>query len=296
MGNDTGIRVLDPYEITPEGFHGQAVTTVAKQRALEGELDDAAIEAAIREQRIIQARVSLVQEGRAYCRLNSAGVYAVIPPDQFDMKARTGIEGFTGREIQFIPLAYSREERLVPSSRKRAVELKAPLTWAELQPGRALEGVVRSVHDKVAYLDLGGVTALLPISEVDFQYISGLREVLRPGQLLPVAVKEVDQEKHECVVTHKGLYDNPWDEAVRLLKPGPDSIAEGRVVSVHQFPSGFVGVFIQLIGLKGVEGLAKFRPQMPVAAGDKVRVRVVSIDPVERRIGLWIRNKIAEAV
>lgn len=161
----------------------------------------------------------------------------------------------------------------------------------ELQVGQALEGHVVNLVEFGAFVDLDGIDGLLHISEIgyrtDLEDPSGALEI---GQLIEVMIKDIDVERERVSLTRKSLLASPWDSAASNYKVG--TLVEGIVTSVVDF-----GAFVRLAD--GIEGLIHKSemgivsldgPSAAVHEGDRVLVRILSIDAGEQRMSLSLRD------
>ncbi|MFT3788722.1 MAG: S1 RNA-binding domain-containing protein [Tepidisphaeraceae bacterium] len=135
-----------------------------------------------------------------------------------------------------------------------------------------------------------GVQGLLPLSEMSWQRIRNPKDVVQIGQTIPLVVIAVDPAARRMTFSLKQATPDPWSEANG--KYPKHSIHEGTVLRLAEF-----GAFIELE--KNVEGLAHVseladrrvgKPADVVKVGDKVKVRVLDVDPAQRRISLSLRQ------
>jgi len=160
-------------------------------------------------------------------------------------------------------------------------------TVGGLTSGQVVKGKVTRVESFGAFVDLGnGVEGLVHVSNISRRRIENPSEVLSPGQAVDVQILEIKDGGKRIGLGMKQLEPDPWHEAVH--KYGIDSIVDGKVTRIQDF-----GVFVELEpGLEGllhVSQLAKDRVRRPsdlVKPGDKLAVRIVSIEPSRSRIAL----------
>ncbi len=176
-------------------------------------------------------------------------------------------------------------ERLAYNDRTRV-----ELLLADLQPGQQRCGVVTTVCDFGAFIDLGGVEGLAHISEISWGRINHPSDVLRSGQNVEVSIMLVDREQRRVALSLKRLRPDPWMTVPQRYHP--NQVVEGLVTTVVDF-----GAFVRLE--EGVEGLIHIselaegnflHPRNVVHENDMVRVRVLSIDVPHRRLGLSLRQ------
>lgn len=136
-----------------------------------------------------------------------------------------------------------------------------------------------------AFVDLGGLEGLIHISELSWGRVSRPEDVLQSGQEVEVYVLSVDPEHGRVSLSLKRLQPDPWEAVEERFQVG--QVVEGLVTGVVSF-----GVFVRLEeGLEGLIHISKLQnDDVPAAAeleqGQMVRVRVISVDGLQRRIGL----------
>lgn len=179
-------------------------------------------------------------------------------------------------------------ERLAYNDRTRV-----EILLGEMQPGQRRCGVVTTVCDFGAFIDLGGVEGLAHISEISWGRINHPSDVLHSGQSVDVYVMKVDRDQRRIALSLKRLHPDPWSTVPARYQP--DQMVEGIVTTVVDF-----GAFVRLE--EGVEGLIHIselaegnflHPRNVVCENDLVRVRVLSVDVSQRRLGLSLRQAFA---
>jgi small subunit ribosomal protein S1 len=176
-------------------------------------------------------------------------------------------------------------ERLAYNDRTRV-----ELLMADLQPGQRRCGVVTTVCDFGAFIDLGGIEGLAHISEISWGRINHPSDVLRSGQNVEVHVMSIDRDQRRVALSLKRLYPDPWVTVPQRYQL--QQLVEGTVTTVVDF-----GAFVRLE--EGVEGLIHIselaegnflHPRNVIHEHDTVRVRVLSVDVAHRRLGLSLRQ------
>jgi small subunit ribosomal protein S1 len=176
-------------------------------------------------------------------------------------------------------------ERLAYNDRTRV-----ELLLADLQPGQRRCGVVTTVCDFGAFIDLGGIEGLAHISEISWGRINHPADVLRGGQNVEVQVMTVNHEQRRVALSLKRLNPDPWVTVPQRYQL--QQLVVGTVTTVVDF-----GAFVRLE--EGVEGLIHIselaegnflHPRNVVQEHDTVRVRILSVDVAHRRLGLSLRQ------
>jgi len=173
-----------------------------------------------------------------------------------------------------------------PGSRKQVLE--------NLNPGDVVTGMVTNVCDFGVFVDLGGLEGLVHVSEVSWNRVAHPRDVLVCNQEVRVSVISVDREQARVALSLKRLRPDPWTGIEERYRIG--QVIEGVVTNVVSF-GAFVCLEDGLEGLIHVSELADgnfLHPRSIVREGERVRVRIVSIDSLGRRLGLSLRRAEAD--
>jgi small subunit ribosomal protein S1 len=218
------------------------------------------------------------------------GLRAFCPQSQMGLRRTEAPEEHVGRVLEFRVTRYGENGRNIVLSRRALLEEQAAATAEEtrkkLLPNAVLPGVVASLADFGAFVDLGGVQGLVPMSELSHTRVARAADRLRVGEPVTVKVLRVDTEKGKVTLSLKALEGDPWAAVPGRLRER--QIVRGRAVRAAEF-----GVFVEL--LPGVDGLLHVS-EIPrhrqaamresVAAGAEVAVMILGIDSGKRRIAL----------
>jgi len=157
-----------------------------------------------------------------------------------------------------------------------------------LKEGQIVHGTVLSLQSFGAFVDIGGVQALLPVSEVDRARVEDIRTVLSVGQEVEATILKLDWQNQKISLSRKSLLADPWDRAVEKYPEGTK--LTGKVVRVADF-----GAFVSLEpGLDGLVHVSEFRNnskfdggrEVPVKLGQGLAVQVLGVDRANKRISL----------
>ena len=238
-----------------------------------------------------------------------AGARAFCPISQIDRSQVADASVYVGQRLQFRITKYDETDPRGPNivlSRRALLEEesreRAATTRATLSVGSVVSGVVRSVKDFGAFVDIGGLDGLLPASELGYDRGARPADVLSVGQAVTVQVLRIEKPREprdpskrardndQITLSLKALERDPWEEAVERLKPG--TVVKGKVARCEVF-----GAFVEVS--PGVEGLLHIselgnavndrslrHARDAVKPGDELEVAVLSVDREKRRISL----------
>jgi small subunit ribosomal protein S1 len=184
------------------------------------------------------------------------------------------------------------DRRAVLEEEERAVKERR---YSEVKEGETVRGTVRSLTDYGAFVDIGGVDALLHVADISWGRVNKPADVLTAGQEIEARVLKVDPAKRRISLGMKQLQPHPWDLAGEKYKQG-DRV-KGVVTRVTDF-----GAFVELE--KGVEGLIHLsemswskkirKPADVVKPGDQVEVVILGVNLADRRIALGLKQALGD--
>lgn len=252
-----------------------------------------------KEERTIQGVVTGSVKGGL---LVDVGVVAFLPASHVDDGYVRNIEDFIGQTLNFKIIEFNRNKRRgsqVVVSRKQVVgEEKARLKeafWQNIEEGQTRTGKIKRIVDYGAFIDLGGYEGLLHVSEIDHVRIEHPSDVLHEGEEIEVYILGLDREKERVSLSRKKLLKSPWEIVMEKYKPG--DIVEGTVVRIAPF-GAFVEIEAGVDGLVHISQLANRRVEKPedvVSVQDKIKIKILSMDPEEKRISLSLKEAQEEA-
>ncbi|HET6881291.1 MAG TPA: S1 RNA-binding domain-containing protein [Pirellulales bacterium] len=297
-GRNQGVLSLRQFPVAPEvGTMVEVIVTRFDaeeglyQIALPGAAVDVADWSDLATGMVVEAKVTGHNKGGLECEVNH--IRGFIPAGQVSLYRVEDLAQFVGESMTCVVTEANPERRNLVLSRRAVLErekaeAKTKL-MSELAEGQVREGVVRSLQDYGAFIDMGGVDGLLHVSQLSWQRVKHPSEVLQVGQPIKVKIRKIDQETGKISLAFRDLSENPWTTAPQ--KYFGTSVHEGTVSKIMDF-----GAFVELE--PGVEGLVHiselshgrvFRVRDIVSEGQKVEVKVLSIDPEQQRISLSMK-------
>ncbi len=243
---------------------------------------------------IIEVKVTGTNKNKTGLSIEVAGIKGFLPASQLDLYRVEDLDQFVNQKLKVQVVELVPEERNLIVSRRALLEReraqKAEQFWATIKEGEVRKGVVKNIKPFGAFVDLGGVDGLIPVSEFSWQRVNDLSEFVKVGQEVQVLVARVDTEARKIGLSVKQLTTSPWDEFAERVKAG--ARATGKVTRVADF-----GAFVELE--PGVEGLIHVselstqrvrRVRDVVSEGQSVEVEVLSVDAAARRIALSLKR------
>jgi small subunit ribosomal protein S1 len=219
------------------------------------------------------------------------GKSAFCPYSQMDLQPTGDTSGYIAKRFSFRITEYSERGRNIVLSRREILEEERLKTIAQLKdklkPGEVISGTVRNLAQFGAFVDIGGVEGLIPMSELAWHRVAAASDVLSPGDSVTVRILDLDWKNMRISLSLKQTLDDPWDSVTQQYQEHMSFT--GTVMKLMNF-----GAFIQLEpgieGLIHISNLGKGRrinhPREVLSEGDQVEVRIISVYRESRRIGL----------
>lgn len=240
---------------------------------------------------VVEAVVTGHNTGGLECKVGS--VPGFIPISQIaEYRVEDASEFVDQKFVCVVTEANERRGNLVLSRRailEREREQKRAEQLATIEPGDTMEGVVRSIKDFGAFVDLGALDGLIHVSKLSWDRVKHPSDVLEVGQKVQVKLDTVDKETGKIGLSYRDLLENPWDTAESEFEIG--SVQKGKVTRIAAF-----GCFVRLgpgiEGLVHISELAHHRVSKVdsfVSEGQEVDVKVLSFDRDSQKIGLSIK-------
>ncbi|MDD4775524.1 MAG: bifunctional 4-hydroxy-3-methylbut-2-enyl diphosphate reductase/30S ribosomal protein S1 [Syntrophomonas sp.] len=229
--------------------------------------------------------------------LVDVGVVAFLPASHVEDGYVKNLEDYIGKAYKFNIIEFNRHKKRgsqIVVSRKKLVEEERARQkeefWASIQEGQTVRGRIKRIVDYGVFIDLGGFEGLLHVSEMDHVRISHPADVVKEGEEIDVYILGLDRDKQRVSLSRKKLLKSPWE--IVLEKYSEGDIVDGKVVRIAPF-GAFVEIEPGVDGLVHISQLANRRvekPQDVVSVDQMIKVKILSIDPQEKRIGLSIRE------
>src|SRR5271170_3534960 len=291
---------VDPHEVVKTGEHIEALVLqkedkegrliLSKKRA-QYERAWGHIEAIKERDGVVSGPVIEVVKGGLILDI---GLRGFLPASLVDLRRVRDLQPFVGRTLECKIIELDKNRNNVVLSRRAYLEEtqreQRDEFLANLKPGEIRHGVVSSVVNFGAFVDLGGMDGLVHVSELSWKHVEHPSSVVQVGDEIEVKVLEVDLDRERISLSLKQTLQDPWNEFASSHQVG--ELVYGRVTKLVPF-----GAFVQ-VG-DGIEGLVHISemathhvdlPEQVVSPGDELWVKIIDIDLQRRRISLSIKQ------
>ena len=228
------------------------------------------------------------------------GLRGFLPASLVEMRRVRDLQPYVGKELECRIIELDKNRNNVVLSRRKFLEESQAEQRQDfltsLTKGEVREGVISSIVNFGAFVDLGGVDGLVHVSELSWKHVDHPSEVVEVGQEVKVEVLDVDLERERVSLSLKATQEDPWRQFAREHEVG--DVIEGRVTKLVPF-GAFVEVDDAIEGLVHISELAPHhveRPEDEVGVHDRVEVKIIDIDLDRRRISLSRKQTMPEAV
>jgi small subunit ribosomal protein S1 len=222
------------------------------------------------------------------------GLRGFLPASLVDLRRVRDLQPYVGKEIECKIIELDKNRNNVVLSRRAYLEETQREQRDEfltnLKPGEIRTGVVSSVVNFGAFVDLGGMDGLVHVSELSWKHVDHPSTVVTVGDEVTVQVLDVDLSRERISLSLKATQQDPWQEFATSHEVG--ELVYGRVTKLVPF-----GSFVQ-VG-EGIEGLVHISemaiqhveaPEQVVTPGEELWVKIIDIDLDRRRISLSIKQ------
>ncbi|MBP1577768.1 MAG: bifunctional 4-hydroxy-3-methylbut-2-enyl diphosphate reductase/30S ribosomal protein S1 [Oscillospiraceae bacterium] len=266
-------------------------TVMLSKKRLDAQAGFEKVMSAVETEEVLDGIVTEVIKGGVLALTN--GVKVFIPASQATMSRGEELESLLRKPVKFKILEVNRQRRRAVGSiravlreQRKAVEEKF---WAEVAVDKKYSGVVKSITDYGAFVDLGGVDGMVHISELSWGKIKHPSQVVKVGDEIEVFVKDIDAEKKKISLGYKKDEDNPWAILEKNYSVG--QATKVKIVSLTAF-----GAFAEII--PGIDGLIHIsqisrervgKPADVLSIGQEVDAKITELDFERKRISLSMK-------
>ena len=222
------------------------------------------------------------------------GLRGFLPASLVEMRRVRDLQPYVGKEIEAKIIELDKNRNNVVLSRRAWLEQTQSEVRSnflnQLQRGQIRNGVVSSIVNFGAFVDLGGVDGLVHVSELSWKHIDHPSEVVAVGDEVTVEVLDVDMDRERVSLSLKATQEDPWQHFARTHQMG--QVVPGKVTKLVPF-GAFVRVDDGIEGLVHISELAERHVEIPeqvVTVNDDIFVKVIDIDLERRRISLSLKQ------
>jgi small subunit ribosomal protein S1 len=289
------VKPGDKFPVSVTGRDPEGYYQLSRSR-VERPTDWASLQQAFTEQAAIMGTVTAVIKGGLSV---DVGVRAFMPASRSGTRDAAELEKLVGQEIRCRITKLDITDEDVVVDRRAVIQDEARASnqrrYSELKEGDLITGTVRSLTDYGAFVDIGGVDALLHVGDLAWSRVNKPADVLSVGQQIEARVLKIDAGKQRISLGLKQLQPHPWDSAAEKYKV--NERVRGTVTRIVDF-----GAFVELE--PGVEGLIHIsemswakrikKASDVVKQGESVEAVILGVNLADRRISLGLKQALGD--
>ena len=221
------------------------------------------------------------------------GLRGFLPASLIDVRKTRDLDSYIGEKCACKIIEVDRNRNNVVLSRKAIIEderkEQRKTALDNIEAGQVKKGVITSIADFGAFVDVEGVDGLIHISELSWNHVKHPSEVVKVGDDVSVEILDIDRDKQRLSLGLKQTQKDPWLEKIKNYKI--NDIVTGKVTRIVKF-----GLFVMIES--GMEGLVHItelspdpvrRPSDVGKIGDELAIRIIDIDYDKRRMAFSVR-------
>ena len=298
---DEVVKVGDRVELLIMKTNDVEGTIMLSKRRVDAQKGYEELQKAYEEKEILSGVVTEVVSGGVIVVCNDIRVF--IPASQAAMERDANLEELKGQEVKFrlIEMSQRGRRRKIIGSIKSVLRdefaAKRAEFWENCEVGKVYTGVVRSLTSYGAFVDLGGVSGMIHISELSWLRIKHPSEVVKVGDTVEVYIKDINTEvtPKKISLGYKKTEDNPWVILERDYPVG--TVVKAKIVGLTAF-GAFANIIPGIDGLIHISQISNKRIDKPsdvLSVGDEVEAKITGVDFEKKRVSLSIRALLPEA-
>jgi small subunit ribosomal protein S1 len=285
------VAVGDEIELKVLRLNEEEEKLILSKRAIDAEKAWDELQAKFDSGEVFEAKIADVVKGGLVVDL---GVRGFIPASLVERHFVEDFSDYKGRTLRLKVVELDQAANKVILSQKAVLDAefedKKKTILDSIQPGQLIEGTVQRLTDFGAFVDVGGIDGLVHVSELAWHHVEKPADFVKEGDKVKVKVLKVDPENERISLSMKAAQPGPWDTVSEKVKAG--DVLTGTVKRLVTF-----GAFVEVA--PGVEGLVHISqishrhiatPGEVLKEGEEVKVKVLDVNPAEKRVSLSIKE------
>ncbi len=293
------VKIGDELELLIMKTNDQEGTIMLSKRRVDAKKGWELLEKAYEAKEVLTGVVTEVINGGVIVVANDTRVF--IPASQATLNREDNLEALKGQEVSFRLIEVSQRGRRrkvigsIKSVLKDEFAEKRAAFWESAEVGKTYTGTVRTLTNYGAFVDLGGVSGMIHISELSWLRIKHPSEVVNVGDTVEVYIKDINDETKKISLGYKKTEDNPWTILEKEYPVG--TVVNATIVGMTTF-GAFANIIPGIDGLIHISQISNKRiekPQDELKVGEVVEAKITAIDFEKKRVSLSIRELLPDA-
>ena len=293
------VSIGDELELLIMKTNDQEGTIMLSKRRVDAKKGWELLEKAYEAKEIITGVVTEIINGGVIVVANDTRVF--IPASQATLSRDEDLAALKGQEVSFRLIEVSQRGRRrkvigsIKSVLKDEFAEKRAAFWETAEVGKTYTGTVKTLTNYGAFVDLGGVSGMIHISELSWLRIKHPSEVVNVGDTVEVYIKDINDETKKISLGYKKTEDNPWTILENQYPVG--TVVNATIVGMTTF-GAFANIIPGIDGLIHISQISNKRiekPQDELKVGETVEAKITAIDFEKKRVSLSIRELLPDA-
>ncbi|MDO5724695.1 MAG: bifunctional 4-hydroxy-3-methylbut-2-enyl diphosphate reductase/30S ribosomal protein S1 [Tissierellia bacterium] len=281
--------IIDVYVMKMDDGDGNVVLSYKRVQALK-EWDE--LEEKFNNEETVTAHITEVVKGGLKCKVGK--INAFMPASHVSVQFKKDLSGYPGKDLDVKIIDIDKyKKRLVVSAKlieEKELEKFKEEFYSSINDGDIVEGIVRRITNFGAFVDIGGIDGLVHITEIAWNRVNKVSDVLSPNDKISVKVLKVDPENDRISLSLKQTMKEPWVDFIENYEVG--DILTGKVINLLSF-GAFVRLDCGVDGLLHVSQIANEHVEKPsdvLEIGEEVMIKIIGINRDKRKISLSIKE------
>ena len=244
---------------------------------------------------ILSGKIVQVIKGGVLVSTNSVRIF--VPASLASLRYIADLNSLINTDVRLRVIEFDDKKNRATGSIKAvlAEEYKEKETafWSTAEEGKVFNGVVKSLTNFGAFVDLGGIDGLVHITELSWSRIKHPSDVVKVGQEIEVYIKSLDKEKKKISLGYKKDSENPWNTFAKTAQI--NDVVECKIVRLVPF-GAFAEIFPSVDGLIHISQIANkhiAKPEDELSVGMFVTAKIIELDLDKKKISLSMRELLA---
>lgn len=293
--DENPLKIGDEIEAFVVKVNDADGTTLLSKRSLDIAQGMEKIIKANEEGAVVKGKVVESVKGGVVVLVNKIRVF--VPASQASIRREENFDALVGTDVNLRIIEVDNDKsgkrkRIIGSIKSVLREEKqkaSDVLWQTIAVDNEYNGVVKSVTDFGAFVDIGGNDGLVHVTDMSWERVTKPSDIVKVGDTVNVTVKSLNAETKKISLTMKKDDENPW----KILT---ETYNVGDVIDVTVLKIMTYGAFVSVI--KGIDGLVHISQIAPrrinkvsdvLEVGQQIKAQITEIDVEAKRVSLSIR-------
>ena len=287
IGDEVTAVVTKPNDL--EGF------AMLSKKRIDSVVNMGIVKDAFDNNKILSGKIVQIIKGGVLVSTNSVRVF--VPASLASLRYVADLNTLLNTDVSLKIIEFDEKKNRATGSIKAVLaeeyKVKETAFWSTAEEGKAYNGIVKSITNFGAFVDIGGIDGLVHITELSWSRIKHPSDVVKLGQAIEVYIKSLDKEKKKISLGYKKDSENPWNTFSASAKV--NDVVECKIVRLVPF-GAFAEILPSVDGLIHISQIANkhiAKPEDELSVGMVVSAKIIELDLEKKKISLSMRELLA---